>query len=442
VSLLGKDLSLFCVGDAFIARRIGVYDNQPDIKPLFKKISKADVSFINLEIAIHNYEGYPIGEGKSDAYGQADPIVADDLRELGFDLCSQANNHAMDYSAGGLEATIKNLDRVGLVHAGAGKNLAEAREAAYLDTPCGIISLVSASTYNLGVASYARKDVSGRPGINPVRFSTLYHLKPEQYTQFLSILRHIDVIRESDKEPVSVRFPNRDTRFTKGNENKRELVPNKSDLEGNLKAVRDSRKLSDWCLYSLHDHHSGFRAPAGYRNLELPPNEVKDFAHKIIDSGADVYIGHGPHVLRGIEIYHDKPIFYSLGNFVFQSTLIRRQPGDLFDQWELTTDNSTPELYEKREAPPAVFFEDPAYWESVVAEVDFRDGKLKEIRLIPIILDYDKSKPLSEQRTHAGVPRLANGEKAENIIKKISHLSKLYGTIIESQDGIGIISNF
>ncbi|MBM3292039.1 CapA family protein, partial [Candidatus Bathyarchaeota archaeon] len=187
---------------------------------------------------------------------------------------------------------------------------------------------------------------------------------------------------------------------------------------------------------------SGFRAPASYRNLELPPNEVKDFAHKIIDSGADVYIGHGPHVLRGIEIYHDKPIFYSLGNFVFQSTLIRRQPGDLFDQWELTTDNSTPELYEKREAPPAVFFEDPAYWESVVAEVDFRDGKLKEIRLIPIILDYDKSKPLSEQRTHAGVPRLANGEKAENIIKKISHLSKLYGTIIESQDGIGIISNF
>jgi hypothetical protein len=440
VSLLSKDLSLLCVGDAFIARRIGVYSNQHDIMPLFKRVIDADVAFINLEIAIHNFEGYPIGEGKSDAYGQADPIVADDLKGLGFDLCSQANNHAMDYSAGGLEATINNLNRVGLVHAGAGKNLAEAREAAYLDTPCGVVSLISASTHNLGVASHARKDVPGRPGINPLRFSTLYHLKTEQYTQFLTILKQIDVIRESEKEPISVRFPNRETRFTKGNENKRELIPNKTDLEGNLKAVKDSRKLSDWSLFSLHDHQSGVRAPAEYRNLELPPDEVRDFAHKVIDAGADIYIGHGPHILRGIEIYHGKPIFYSLGNFVFQSTLIRRQPGDLFDQWELTTDNSTPELYEKREAPPAVFFEDPAYWESVVAEVDFREGKLKAIRLIPIILDYNKSKPLSEQRTHAGVPRLATGEKAENIIQKISHLSKLYGTAIEYKEGLGIIS--
>ena len=83
-----KNFSLLCVGDAFITRRIGVYDSQPDIAPLFNRIKKADLSFINLEIAIHSFEGYPIGEGKYDGYGQADPNVADDLRELGFDLCS------------------------------------------------------------------------------------------------------------------------------------------------------------------------------------------------------------------------------------------------------------------------------------------------------------------------------------------------------------------
>ncbi len=68
-----KDLKLLCVGDAFIARRIGVYEGEPDVAPLFKRIRDADVSFINVEIAIHSYEGYPIGEGKYDAYGQADP---------------------------------------------------------------------------------------------------------------------------------------------------------------------------------------------------------------------------------------------------------------------------------------------------------------------------------------------------------------------------------
>ncbi|MBN1682729.1 CapA family protein [Candidatus Bathyarchaeota archaeon] len=438
---MNKDLSLLCVGDAFIARKIGVYGNQADIKPLFKKIKDADVSFINLEIAIHNYEGFPIGEGKSDAYGQADPIVADDLKELGFDLCSQANNHAMDYSYGGLEATIKNLDRVGLVHAGAGKNLAEAREAAYLDTPKGIVSLVSACTYNLGVASHARIDMPGRPGINPLRYRTNYYLTSEYYTQFMNILRQLDVLRQSGKEPENIRFPNRDTYFVKGSENKRVLMPNKSDQEGNIKAVKTAKKLSDWCIFTLHDHYSGMKAPTGYRNLELPPDEVKEFAHKIIDTGADIYVGHGPHIMRGIEIYNGKPIFYSLGNFVFQSTLIRKQPGDLFDQWELTTEYSTPELYEKREAPPATFFEDPAYWESIIAEVEFKSGKLREIRLIPIILDYDSNKPLAEQRTHAGVPRLAIGEKAEKIIQKIKHLSQLYGTKIDYREGIGIISN-
>ncbi len=438
---MAKDLKLLCVGDAFITRRIGVYGGEPDVAPLFKRIKDADVSFINLEITVHSYEGYPIGEGKYDGYGQADPIVADDLKGLGFDLCSQANNHAMDYSTGGLEATIGNLDRVGLAHSGAGRDLAQAREAAYLDTPQGIVSLVSATTWDLGVAGYPRKDLPGRPGVNALRLKPLYHMKPGHWGQFLEIIKTLD--HEADifeKEPTIVRFPDRATKFVKGEETRRELVPNRSDLEGNLKAIKDARRLSDWCFFSLHDHNNGVHAPEGYRNLEIPPDEVRAFAHRVIDTGADAYLGHGPHVLRGIEIYKGKPIFYSLGNFVFQSTLIRRQPSDLFDMWGLSTDHSTADLYEKREAPPAVFFDDPAYWESVVAEIDWAAGKLEEIRLIPIVLDYDPGKPLAEQRTHAGVPRLATGAKAKRIIGEMKRLSSPYGTEIEYKDGLGVIS--
>jgi len=430
-----------CVGDAFIARRIGVYGGEPDVAPLFKRIKDADVSFINLEIAIHSYEGYPIGERKYDAYGQADPAVADDLKELGFDLCSCANNHAMDYSEGGLRATLRNLDRVGLVHSGSGMNLAEAREPAFLDTSEGVVSLISACTWDLGVASHARKNLPGRPGINPLHLETVYNLNPEHWHHFKEMVGAFDHAADIFvNEPKFIRFPDRETKFMKGEKTSREYVPKQSDVEGNLRAVKDARALSDWVLFSLHDHFTGVHAPDGYRNLDLPPDEVKDFAHKVIDAGADAYLGHGPHVMRGIEIYRGKPIFYSFGNFVFQSTLIRRQPSDLFDLWGLTGEQSTVELYEKRETPPAVFFDDPSYWESFVSEVDYEAGRIREIRLIPIVLDYDPKKPLAEQRTTAGVPRMARGKQASKIIDDIGRLSKLYGTEVIYRDGVGVIN--
>jgi poly-gamma-glutamate synthesis protein (capsule biosynthesis protein) len=267
-----------------------------------------------------------------------------------------------------------------------------------------------------------------------------YYLRPEHWEQFKGIIQAVDHVADVFvNDPAFIRFPDRRTKFMKGETTRRELVPEKSDVEGNLGAVKTARSLSDWCLFSLHDHYGGVNAPEGYRKLDLPPDEVRDFAHKVIDAGADAYIGHGPHVLRGMEVYRGKPIFYSLGNFVFQSTLIRRQPSDLYDLWGLGTDNTTSELYEKREAPPAVFFEDPAYWESVAADIRYREGKLSEVRLIPLILDYDPKRPLAEQRTNAGVPRLANLEEARRVIGNMAKLSRLYGTEIEYIDGVGVV---
>jgi poly-gamma-glutamate synthesis protein (capsule biosynthesis protein) len=49
----------------------------------------------------------------------------------------------------------------------------------------------------------------------------------------------------------------------------------------------------------------------------LPEPYQRDFAHTAVDAGADLVLGHHPHVLQGIELYRGKPIVYSLGNFVF-----------------------------------------------------------------------------------------------------------------------------
>jgi poly-gamma-glutamate synthesis protein (capsule biosynthesis protein) len=341
----------------------------------------------------------------------------------------------MDYSAGGLEATARHLDEAGVVHAGAGMDLAEAREPAYLETPKGTVALVSATTWRHGSAGHSRRGVRGRPGVNPLRLKPTYHVEAEDWGRLTSLAGSLGLLPEDHDGGFD--FPVRGQRFVPGDETRMELVPDPLDLEGNLKAVEDARRLGDWVVFSLHDHYSPLRAPEGYRKNQIPTRAVVEFAHRVIDAGADIYVGHGPHVLRGIEIYGGRPIFYSLGNWVFQSTLTRRQPSDLFEQWGLGAEDSTADLYARREEPPGGFFRDPAYWESVVAEVDFGRGGVSEIRLIPVHLDYDPGRPLAEQRTRAGIPHLATGERAEEIIGEIARLSGLYGTEIESRDGVG-----
>ncbi|MCW3978760.1 MAG: CapA family protein, partial [Candidatus Bathyarchaeota archaeon] len=320
------EISFFLAGDAFQARRLSVYGEKGDVAPLFDRVKAADVSFVNLEITIHDFEGYPVGGEKRDAYGQADPGVARDLRKIGFDMVSFANNHAMDYSAGGLEATARHLDEAGIVHAGAGMDLAEAREPAYLETPKGTVALVAATTWGHGSAGHSRRGVRGRPGVNPLRLRPVHHLSAEDWERLKSLARSLGLLPEDHDEGFE--FPVRGQRFVPGDETHRELVPDPLDLEGNLKAVGDARRLGDWVVFSLHDHNSPLRAPEGYRKNQIPTRAVEGFAHKVIDAGADLYVGHGPHVLRGVEIHEGRPIFYSLGNWVFQSTLTRRQPSD------------------------------------------------------------------------------------------------------------------
>jgi poly-gamma-glutamate synthesis protein (capsule biosynthesis protein) len=437
--MVPDDISFFLAGDAFQARCLSVHANEEDVAPLLNRVKEADAAFMNLEIAIHSFEGHPIGEDKYDAYGQADPDVAHDIRQTGFSIVSRANNHAMDYSVGGLEATTWHLDSEAIIHAGAGANLAEAREPAYLETPKGTVGLVAATTWRLGLAGHARKDVKGRPGVNPLRMNHVYHVAPGDWERLKELASSLGMLPEDHENGFS--FPVRGQRFVPDKTTYRELVPNRLDLDENLRAVRDARQLADWVMFSLHDHYATLKAPEGYRDNEVPPRAVEEFAHRVIDEGADMFVGHGPHVLRGIEIYRGKPIFYSLGNWVFQSTLCRRQPADLFEQWGLTAEHSTAELYLKREEPPSRFFKDPAYWESVVAEVDYRNRRLHEVRLIPVHLDYDPDTPLSEQRNSAGVPHLATGERADRILEHMAKLSGLYGTEVEARSGLGYIKN-
>jgi poly-gamma-glutamate synthesis protein (capsule biosynthesis protein) len=78
--------------------------------------------------------------------------------------------------------------------------------------------------------------------------------------------------------------------------------------------INDVKKYDstvDWLVVSLH-----------WGNEYLPSAETwrVTLAHQLVDAGADIIFGHHPHVWQGYEIYQDKPIFYSFGNFIFDQS--------------------------------------------------------------------------------------------------------------------------
>ena len=97
------------------------------------------------------------------------------------------------------------------------------------------------------------------------------------------------------------------------------IVPNVNDLDSARRLVQDAGKKADIVVVSFHGGAEGIGAQHVPRQTELFLGEKRGnlplFARTVIDAGADLVLGHGPHVLRGMEIYKDRLIAYSLGNF-------------------------------------------------------------------------------------------------------------------------------
>ncbi|MCS7365880.1 MAG: CapA family protein [archaeon GB-1867-035] len=427
---VNDELKLSLTGDSFIATRMSIY-KEPEFLSLIEIIRKAHVRFTNLEVLINDFKGYPAAQSGG-TYAATESYIADELKWMGFNIVSRANNHAMDYKVEGMIETTRNLDRVGIVHAGVGMNLGEARSPAYLETSWGRVALISAaSTFPTEArAGASRPDLQGRPGVNPLRYSVTYTIPKEAFEVIIKIAK-LRGYKPKEKIDTIRLFGNK---FVKGEEVKIEFKVNKLDEEGNLKAIKDAKKMADFVIFSLHCHER-------YLSLEKPAPFIEEFARKCIDAGADLFVGHGPHVLRGIEIYKGKPIFYSLGNFIFQNDLIKKQPADLYERYKLDWNATPSELYDTREKgiPDLIkmgfkwFTEKPEYWETILVHCTFNEGRFEEIKLYPVDLGFEKTRP------NRGRPLLAKGEKALKILKNIKKLSKPYGTKIKIEENIGRI---
>ena len=155
-------------------------------------------------------------------------------------------------------------------------------------------------------------------------------------------------------------------------------------------------------------------------------------AHAAIDAGADVFIGHGPHRLRAIEIYQGKPIFYSLGNFYFQ--IATQEPFTADFLYELL--NGDPNALTGNEIMAKLlkgWFDAPVWYQSVIAVSRFEHGQVAEVRLYPVDLG------LTAPGANQGIPACIAGG-CEDYSGGIAATSKPYGTTIAIEDGVGIIS--
>src|SRR5699024_3517670 len=123
-------------------------------------------------------------------------------------------------------------------------------------------------------------------------------------------------------------------KFKISDQEKQTTVPNKKDLDRILKSISEAKRQADFVVVSVHSHEM-----AG-DHLEKPPEFLKQFSKECIDQGANIIIGHGPHILRGIEIYKQSPIFYSLGNFIFQNDTMDKQPAEFYDKHNLNHNNN------------------------------------------------------------------------------------------------------
>lgn len=248
-----QEVVLLALGDIYINR-----DNPGEafrhVLPLMKD---KDVLFGNLETTLSDAQIPPMpGRGSPTKASQR---MIDGIVNANFDLVSLANNHTTDYGAQGLIQTIELLDKKRILHVGAGKNIHEALEPVVI-TKDGL--RIGFLAYEATVWSFGGDAKGGKPGVAKIHVNSLL---PAPHVA-------------------------------------------KEDLDRMAQHIQNVKTAVDILVVSFHW--------GAELTTTLAPHQ-QSIAYTAVDSGADIIIGHHPHILQGVEVYRRRPIFYSLGDFIF-----------------------------------------------------------------------------------------------------------------------------
>ena len=348
-------LSITLTGQSMI--RSDIRAHAPSAVPIIASLLKGDVMFTNFEATILDEKK---GQSPKDGRFLSPPDALEALKAFGFNLVSLSNNHSFDLKVAGIQNALDKANRLKLAHAGTGNTVAEAVAPGYLKTPKGTVALVAMAS---GLVPEGGSASATRPGVNELR--------------------------------------------VEGNK------PNEEDAQRILQSIRAAGTRAD--LVIVYEHNHVFDKP--FRTIMLeelperlrPPEWLKKWTHAEVDAGADIIVMHGAPLLHGVEIYRGRPIFYDLGNFIFQ-------------------------------APPAdILLDEPIVWESVVAYVEFQGKTPKSIHIRPIAQNkIGEGQPdTHDEHTNnlflqtRGLPTPATGEQAHYILERLADLSRPFGTRVE-----------
>ena len=421
----------FCaVGDVIIGRRIR--EDFVGYRELAPVINQAEAKFFNLETTLH-YEGECYAsEVSGGTYLRTNPEVLEDIKKFGFNMTSFNNNHAMDFSFEGLLHTLEHVNKSGLVHSGVGRNLGEASAPHYLETPKGRVALIALNSSLSGQMCAGEQSgrMKGRPGVNPLRTTQNVELGEQDYQKIKQIIvkSGVNAAREiakregyyggvtNDKQYIgSVNFTCGETlRYT------RQI--NEADLQRVKNSIYEAQLQADHIIVSIHAHE------VEGDEKENPAVFLREFAHFCIDHGAHAVIGHGPHLLRPIEIYKERPVFYSLGDFVLQLYNIEYAPEDFYAQYGLTARDTVHELLKKRSNDFTIgLMTDKRMFTSVVPVWEMEEGRLKKLTLYPVLLSMDGNK------SEIGLPRLSSDP---TLLRDFAARCEAFGTrLVPNGDG-------
>lgn len=426
-------ISFIATGDSFITRHVP-RDGYPGFDPLRELITEHDVGFNNLETTFHDQEGYPAASSGG-TWAMTEPSMLDDIQRYGFNLYNTANNHSGDFGVGGVMATIRHLKARSMVFAGTGDSLHSASRPVYLETPEGRVALIGITdSFDPAIAAGGDNGaVRPRPGLNPLRHQKIFHVSAEHYAM-VEALANTTLINWPIEHKIAFgyappfpegRMPFGKLLFERDEKSFIETTPHRVDLERTLKGIEEAKRQADVVLISLHTHEMQGK------NIEESATFTETFARACIDAGASVVLGHGPHLVRGIERYRSGLIFYSLGNFIFQTETIAQLPYDALAEFGYPLD-TTPGIYmDQRSRNGTIGF--PVMkeiWQAIAASWVMEDGVLKTVRLYP--LDLGMNAP----RSRRGTPTLTTDT---DVLERLQRLSAPYHTSIRIEKGVGIV---
>ena len=429
----GRTLTVTAGGDAFMVQ--GFPDGFKLDGRLTGWIGGGDARLVNFETVVNDGTCRPAA-WSGGTWSSMDPSVLPDFYAFGFNGCGCANNHSLDFSQDALFMTMKTFREKGMPFAGIGENLQDATKAAFVDTPNGRVAFLSLSAafHPDALAGWKTSRSPGRPGLNGLRWSETYLVTEKQMEWVKEIAsetgingnRELDIRTGFTPPDAPGTFQMGKLAFRTAKNPGRTSACNANDMKRILEAIRAAKREADVVVVLPHSH------TMRHKDVEEPAPYFEEFCRAAVDAGADAVVGGGTHQLKGIEIRNGKPIFYSLGDFVFQNNVVPIVPPDFCEQYNVALDSDAKTAFNARSKGGKVGLH--AFREnflSVVPRITFKGGRMTKLEMLPIELHWKHDWSVN------GLPRPADAEAAKTIADTLNRLSAAYGTSVTlREDGI------